>query len=167
MTMATADFHASLLHALQCIGCSHMSLKAEQTASIRHVYEGRDVFVWLPTGYGKSLCYQVLPFLFDHAGRRTDSLVIVVSPLVSLMVDQVHVLRQKGVKAAIMSTLSKFGKDSAALLATEIDLKDSKLLFCAPEAIQRGRWRDAFEQPELAERVVAVVVDEAHCVSKW
>ena len=108
---------------------------------------------------------QVLPFLsFDHAGRRTDSLVVVVSPLVSLMVDQVHVLRQKGFKAAIMSTLSKFGKNSAAL---EIDLKDSKSLFCAPEAIQRDRWRDAFEQPELAETVVAVVVDEAHCVYKW
>ena len=61
------------------------------------------MFVWLLTGYGKSLCYQVLPFLFDHTGRRTDSLVVVVSPLVSLMVDQVHVLQQKGVKAAIMS----------------------------------------------------------------
>ena len=162
-----ADFEATMLYALQCIGCSHLTPKPEQLASVRHVYEGRDVFVWLPTGYGKSLCYQVLPFVFDHKYSRTDSLVVVVSPLVSLMVDQVDGLRQKGVKAAIMSTLSKFGDHSATLLATDTGLKDYKLLFCAPEAIQTGRWRDAFEEPELAQRVVTVVIDEAHCVSKW
>ena len=81
-------FRSRSLHftyAFQCIGCSHLTPKPEQLASVRHVYEGRDVFVWLPSGYGKSLCYQVLPFVFNCKYSRTDSLVVIVSPLVSLM----------------------------------------------------------------------------------
>ena len=70
--------------------------KEEQLSSVKAVYEGNDVFVWLPTGFGKSLCYQILPFVFDHKlgliGSGMSSAVLVVSPLVSLMVDQVQKL---------------------------------------------------------------------------
>ena len=62
-------------------------LKPEQLQAVRHMYEGRDVFLWLPTGFGKSICYEVLPFLFDFNLGKVDtesSSVIVVSPLVSL-----------------------------------------------------------------------------------
>ena len=62
-----------------------MSLKPEQKECI---FDGKDVFVWLPTGFGKSICYEVLPFIFDKNLGTDNSLVIVVSPLVSLMVDQ-------------------------------------------------------------------------------
>ena len=99
-----ADLDATILYALQCIGCSYLTPKPEQL-EVSHVYEGRDVFVWLPTGY---CAIKFLPFVFDHKYSRTDSLVVVVSQLVSLMVDQVDGLRQKGVKAAIISPVGKY-----------------------------------------------------------
>ena len=84
-----------------------------------------------------------------------DSVVIVVSPLVSLMTDQTRSLRSRGVKAAIMSSMGGVEKD---LLATADDLQKSSFLFCAPEAIVCGRWREALEKPELSDRVVAVAI---------
>ena len=62
-------------------------LKPEQLQAVRHMYEGRDVFLWLPTGFGKSICYEVLPFLFDFKLGKIDtesSSVVLVSPLESL-----------------------------------------------------------------------------------
>ena len=167
MAAVVVDFDCAITHALQCLGCPNLTLKPEQRESVRYVYEGKDVFAWLPTGFGKSLCYEMLPFVFDVKRDRSDSMVIVVSPLVSLMIDQVRSLRRRGVEAAIMSTAGASGTECHFLLATEKDLSQSKFLFCAPEALVRGRWREALEQPELSCRIVAVVVDEAHCVSKW
>ena len=62
-----------------------------------------------------------------------------------------------------MSSMGGVEKD---LLATTENLENSSFLFCAPEAIVSGRWREALEKPELTGRVVAVIIDEAHCVSK-
>lgn len=72
-------------------------------------YEGTDVFLWLPTGYGKSICYQALPFFFDYKLKRVSlhsykrSVCVIVSPLISLMIDQVNRLRSIGVGSAILS----------------------------------------------------------------
>ena len=57
---------SALSYALQQLGCEAMMLKPQQQESMKSVYEGKDVFLWLPTGFGKSLCYEVLPFVFDH-----------------------------------------------------------------------------------------------------
>ena len=74
------QFSATLLYALEQLGTP------EQTCSIRAAFSGKDVFVCLPTGFGKSLCYQVLPFMFDHrAGLLGRNVVVVVSPLKALM----------------------------------------------------------------------------------
>ena len=95
------------------------------------------MFVWLPTGYRKSLCYQLLPFIFDFKLRRTEaiaterSIALVISPLVSLMMDQVCSLQARGICAAILSGNTGVNK---ALLATERDITQGKLrlLFTAP-----------------------------------
>ena len=79
----------SISYAPEKIACSTVVLKAEQATCI---YEGKDVFLWLPTGFDKSLCYEVLPFVFDDKLGKDNSVVIVVSPLISLMVDQVQCL---------------------------------------------------------------------------
>ena len=79
------------------------------------------------------------------------------------MVDQARSLRARGVQAAILSSASGVDKD---LIAKEEDLGNSSVLFCAPESIACSRWREAQEKPELSMRVVAVCIDEAHCVSK-
>ena len=62
------------------------------------------MFAWLPCGFGKSLCYEMLSFVFDVKRVCVDSLVIVVCPLVSLMIDEIRSLRRKGVHAAVLST---------------------------------------------------------------
>ena len=79
-----------------------------------------------------SLCYEVLPFVFDDKLARSNSVVIVVSPLISLMLDQVRSLRSRSVRAAIMSSESKIDKE---FLVTDEDIHKCSLLFCAPEAI--------------------------------
>ena len=155
----------SISCALKKIGCPSVTLKYEQMMCIKYIYEKKDVFLWLPTGFGKSLCYKVLPLVFDDKLGKNTSVVIVVSPLISLMLDQVRSLRSRSVRAAIMSSgRSKVDKE---LLATDEDIRECSLLFCAPEAIDTSKWRETIAEPDFSSRVVAIVVDEAHCVSKW
>ena len=90
-----------LVYALSCFGQEKLTLKAKQGEVLTNLYDGRDIFAWFPTGYAKSLCYQLLPFLLDFNLKRTctprvkRSVVIVISSLVSLMVDQVLSLLQR------------------------------------------------------------------------
>ena len=156
------EFDDALAYSLRSLSCSNLSLKTEQREILLNLFAKRNVFAWLPTGYGKSICYQVLPFLLSSSSA---SLVIVVSPLVSLMVEQTRALRKAGVSSAILSTAA--GKVDKTLTATEEDLKTSRLLFTSPEAILCSAWRESVQSKGVAERVVAVAIDEAHCVSKW
>ena len=162
------EFDCAVVYALQQLRCPSMQLKTEQKAAIMAIYEGKDVFVWLPTGFGKSICYTTLPFVFDYKLGRVDSsshsVILVISPLTSLMVDQVVSLRAVGTSAAIITS---GGGVQKALLATEDDLETCSVLFCAPEALVGSRWREAIEKPTISGRIVAVVIDEVHCVSKW
>ena len=167
LSMSDSQFATAVSYAVSKVGKTGIVLKPEQLQAVRHIYEGRDVFLWLPTGFGKSICYEVLPFLFDRKLESECSTVIVVSPLVSLMVDQVADLRLRGVCAAIMSGHKGVHKN---LLATDRDVEAGTfcLLFCAPEAIVGSeKWREMLLRPPLSERVVAVAIDEAHCVSEW
>ena len=95
----TVKFESAISFALRCLDV----LKRQQKEAIKFVWEGKNVFVLLPTGFGKSIIYEILPFLFDHKlGRvesRARSLVIIVSPLISLMADQVGCLRRRGARA--------------------------------------------------------------------
>ena len=162
------EFGRAVAYALQRLDCESLQLKEEQETSLRAMYSGKDTLVWLPTGFGKSICYTALPFLFDYKLGRSDntnSLVLVISPLISLMVDQVVILRAKGVNAAIITSAG--GGIQKELVASERNLEKSSLLFCAPEALIGLRWRDALEMPVISNRIVAVVIDEVHCVSKW
>ena len=145
-----------------------MSLKPEQRMAIQAVYAGSDVFVWLPTGFGKSLCFQTLPFLMDHklglVGTQKSSAVLVVSPLVALMVDQVRSVRSCGVKSSITTSEAGIARE---FRSTEASFTSDSLLYCAPEALMQSKWRDVLRKHAVSSRIVAVVVDEAHCVSKW
>ena len=169
---ATDDFDETLSYALGAIGKKDLCLKDEQELAIWHLYEGY-VFLWLPTGFGKSICFECLPFLFDvKLGRKEDtcscSVVLVISPLVSLMSDQVSSLRKRGVAAAI---LSSHGICDKSFLANDKDLQTPlmfSLLFASPEAvIGATRWRERLMNYPLNDRIVALTIDEAHCVSKW
>ena len=171
-TSCSHNFADGVNYALSKLGMSHLELKSQQKQAIVAVYEGKDVFVFLPTGFGKSVCFQVLPFLFDHKLGLSDGsekrCVIVVSPLVSLMVDQVRSLKSKGVHAVVISSSSRENTIvDREFRATETSLSSASLIFSSLEALTHTKWREALENPVVSHRVCAVVVDEAHCVSKW
>lgn len=165
MATSSRAFCDALSYSLAQLKLS-VSLKEEQKSAIEAVVNGKDVFVCLPTGYGKSLCYQTLPFVFDALRQegRSNSAVLVVSPLIALMEDQVSSLRSRGVKASIITTSTSVVTEN---ISTRRSLAIDSLFYCAPEALITSKWRDAFDMPEFSGRIVAYVVDEAHCVSKW
>ena len=116
----------SISYALEKVACSSVILKPKQAKCVQCIYEGKDVFLWLPTGFGKSLCYELLPFVFDDKIGHDNSVVVVVSPLISLMVDLVQSLRHRSVRAAIMSSGSKVDRE---FLATDEDIRDGRPVF--------------------------------------
>ncbi len=125
-----------------------------QLEAMQAVLAGRDSVVVLPTGGGKSLCYQVPAVVLD-------GLAVIVSPLISLMKDQVDALVECGIPAAaINSTLSASEKSD---IATEIRSGRLKLLYVAPERLCTERMLDFLTEA----RVSMIAIDEAHCISAW
>ena len=173
MAVGEKAFTDAVLFVFLRIGKPEITLKAQMLEAIRHMYEGKDVFLWLPTGFGKSVCYEVLPFVMDHkrgklgTGQTNYSVVLVISPLVSLMIDQVSSLRERGVTAAILSGHPGVPVELQASVPDVCAIRFS-LLYAAPEAIIRvDKWRTVLLNPPLSELIVAIAIDEAHCVSKW
>lgn len=134
----------------------HQGLRPGQAEALRAVLAGRDVLVVLPTGGGKSLCFQ-LPALLDPPG-----LTLVVSPLIALMADQVAALRARGVAAAALHAQVPAAEAAASLRAA--CQGRLRLLYLAPERLaQSPALRAALARAPLRR----VVVDEAHCVIRW
>jgi ATP-dependent DNA helicase RecQ len=125
-----------------------------QEAVVDHVVAGGDALVLMPTGGGKSLCYQIPSLVRPGTG-------IVVSPLIALMQDQVAALAQLGVRAAFLNSTLDAGAARAterALLAGELDL-----LYVAPERLTTPRCLDLLDRAQIA----LFAIDEAHCVAQW
>ncbi len=128
--------------------------RGQQQAVIEHLVAGEDALVLMPTGGGKSLCYQIPALLRDGVG-------VVISPLIALMQDQVNALLQLGVNAAFLNssqTLEQARAVERQLLAGELDL-----LYIAPERLTTARTARLFGQIKIA----LFAIDEAHCVSQW
>jgi ATP-dependent DNA helicase RecQ len=130
-----------------------------QREAVQAALDGRDSLVVMPTGAGKSLCYQLPALAAD--GDPTRPLVIVVSPLIALMADQWQRLRDAGVRAAMLASGMADGHNAAAL--REIESGDAQLVLAAPERFASRPFRAALE----SRRVGLFVVDEAHCVAEW
>ena len=146
----------------------YASLRDKQKESILGFVRGRDVFVSLPTGSGKSLCYSILPKVFDRVKKKMkpSSIVIVVSPLISLMKDQVHSLATKGIRAAFVT--KETTKDCANSVEQQLHEGAYQLVFFSPEALLCDDvWREMIQTSIYQENVVAFVVDEAHLIKKW
>jgi ATP-dependent DNA helicase RecQ len=128
--------------------------RPHQREIIEHLIGGGDAFVLMPTGGGKSLCYQ-LPAL------HREGLCIVVSPLISLMKDQVDALLANGVRAALYN--STLGAAEARSVLARLHRGELDLLYVAPERMMRPGFIHSLEAPGAG----LIAIDEAHCVSQW
>ena len=132
----------------------YSGFRGQQEAVVEHTAGGGDSLVLMPTGGGKSLCYQIPALLREGVG-------VVVSPLIALMRDQVEALRQTGVRAACLNSSLSFREArevEAALDAGRLDL-----LYVAPERLLGERTLDRLSRL----RIALFAIDEAHCVSQW
>ncbi|UNK41790.1 DNA helicase RecQ [Luteimonas sp. S4-F44] len=132
----------------------HAAFRGEQAAIVEHVAAGFDALVLMPTGGGKSMCYQVPALLRDGVG-------IVVSPLIALMQDQVDALLQSGVRAAYLN--STLDAETAQRVERELLAGELDLLYVAPERLLTPRFLSLLDRAPLA----LFAIDEAHCVSQW
>ncbi|WP_426804970.1 DNA helicase RecQ [Stenotrophomonas sp. SrG] len=128
--------------------------RGPQQAIVEHVAAGNDALVLMPTGGGKSLCYQVPSLLREGTG-------IVISPLIALMQDQVEALRQLGVRAEYLN--STLDGETAARVERELAAGELELLYVAPERLLTGRFLSLLARS----RIALFAIDEAHCVSQW
>ena len=132
----------------------HSSFRAQQEDIITAVLEKKDVVVLLPTGGGKSICFQI-PALLN------EGICIVISPLIALMQDQVKNLKSKGIKAETIPSGAK--QDDLITLFDNIKFGGVKFLYLSPERLQ-----SKFIQQKIKElNVNLIAIDEAHCISEW
>ena len=153
---------ASVCHTILREVFGYPEFRGPQQAIIEHVAGGGDALVLMPTGGGKSLCYQIPALARQRAGQGVT---IVISPLIALMHDQVGALAEAGVSAAFLN--SSLSGEEAAQVEKRLLRGDITLLYAAPERITTPRFLaqlDAlFERGGLA----LFAIDEAHCVSQW
>lgn len=130
------------------------TFRAPQQEVIERLIAGEDLFLVMPTGGGKSLCYQV-PAL------HRDGVAIVVSPLISLMKDQVDALLANGVRAACLN--SSLSSAEARQVSRQMDSGELDLLYVAPERLMMPEFLERLASSRLA----LIAIDEAHCISQW
>src|SRR3972149_10705188 len=135
-----------------CFG--YDNFRGHQEKIIHHLISGKDALVLMPTGGGKSICYQIPAMIRSGVG-------VVISPLIALMQDQVDAVRQLGIRAAFLNSSLNAGESSAVerqMLAGQLDL-----LYVAPERLLTPTFQELLKQAPLA----LFAIDEAHCVSQW
>ena len=136
----------------------YATFKGEQEAVVAHVTAGGDALVLMPTGGGKSLCYQLPALLREGVG-------IVVSPLIALMQDQVDTLKQLGVRAAFLN--SSQDVDEAREITAQLMRGHLQIVYVAPERLLMASFLALLEQIQEGAGIALFAIDEAHCVSQW
>ena len=130
------------------------SFRGPQETIIQTIVEGDDALVLMPTGGGKSLCYQIPALVRPGCG-------VVISPLIALMQDQVNAMRELGVRASFLN--STLDAATAADVERALLLSELDLVYIAPERLTQSRTLDLLKRCEIA----LFAIDEAHCVSQW
>src|SRR5512139_4245407 len=136
----------------------YASFRGAQQAIVEHVAAGGDALVLMPTGGGKSLCYQLPALLRNGVG-------IVVSPLIALMQDQVDALSQLGVQAAFLN--SSLDVTAARQVYSRLYRGELKLLYVAPERLMQDSFLELLDSLRNENSLALFAIDEAHCVSQW
>lgn len=132
------------------------SFRFNQEEIINTIMQKRDAFVLMPTGGGKSLCYQIPALLFP-------GLTVVISPLIALMKDQVDALRLNGIKAAYLN--SSLDEEEADSIFEQLNKNEIKLLYVSPERLMNNNRQFLVYLRDL--KISLFAIDEAHCISHW
>jgi len=146
-----------LSRALEKFG--HGSLRPGQAEVIADIFSGKPVIALMPTGAGKSLCYQLPAVVLGERGGVT----LVVSPLIALMKDQVDALRARGIPAVALTSAAS--SEEQREIIDGIRAGVYTLVYVAPERFRSPRFVDALYA--IAARIALVAIDEAHCISEW
>ena len=173
MAAAIDHFHCALEYALDKLGKAELSLKEAQYEALKSVvFQGKDTICILPTGYGKSLIYQLLPYVFDYfsSSEENSSSIIVVSPLNALMQDQINKLRgHLNVRVLKDQRYSAGEKDDNSTTTIDHFKVPPQILFAHPEVLIENRniFTNVLKSKIYKESVKAIVIDEAHLVVEW
>ena len=154
----SADTPHSILHEV----FGYAAFRGEQGSIVEHVTAGGDALVLMPTGGGKSLCYQVPAIARHRAGRGVT---VVVSPLIALMHDQVGALEEAGVHALFLN--STLTSEEAQRVERELMSARVVLLYAAPERVTNPRFLAMLDSLHQRGLLGLFAIDEAHCVSQW
>lgn len=164
-------FHKAIKFSLEKLGKPERELKREQYNAIRTIcFEKKGVLAVLPTGFGKSLIYQILPGIFDFVRsgcepERQDSVVLVVSPLSALMRDQLKKLEAFLNVCILQSIVEDEGEQKATIPK---NVNKCSLVFAHPEVyVDNKSVAKMLKRKEFNRKVQAIVVDEAHLVLQW
>ena len=152
----------SLAHTVLQDAFGYEHFRGSQQAIVEHVVGGSDALVLMPTGGGKSLCYQIPAIVRQQMGHGTT---IVISPLIALMHDQVSAMHEIGVEAAYLNSTLDFDQTrdvEQRLLAGGITL-----LYVAPERLNTPRFLGLMDELHAMQKLALFAIDEAHCVSQW
>ncbi|WP_108954868.1 DNA helicase RecQ [Streptomyces fragilis] len=152
-TVTETDAGGRALEALRKV-FGYESFRGEQQAVVDHVVSGGDAVVLMPTGGGKSLCYQIPALVRPGTG-------VVVSPLIALMQDQVDALRAAGVRAGFLNSTQDF--DEQRLVEAQFQAGELDLLYLAPERLRLESTLNLLSRG----RISLFAIDEAHCVAQW
>ena len=153
-TSPNAACNAPVLHAALRQHFGHTAFREGQAAAIQALLDGSDVVLVMPTGSGKSLCYQL-------AALMLPGTTLVISPLIALMKDQVDALEKRGIAATFLNSSLDGGEMSNRLAGVRSGRY--KLVYIAPERFRNRRFVDALAEA----KVDLLAVDEAHCISQW
>ncbi|GAB3379852.1 DNA helicase RecQ [Massilia agri] len=149
----TSELQARALHVLETV-FGYPAFRGQQAEIVEHVAGGGDALVLMPTGGGKSLCYQIPALLREGVG-------VVVSPLIALMQDQVDALEEVGVRAAFLNSTQTF--EETLRIERLVRNGEIDLVYVAPERLLTQRCLELFDASPIA----LFAIDEAHCVSQW
>jgi ATP-dependent DNA helicase RecQ len=140
----------------------YTAFRGQQEQIVSHVAAGHDALVLMPTGGGKSLCYQVPAIARQRSGFGVT---IVVSPLIALMHDQVGALHEAGVAAAFLNSV--LDAQQAQTVESDLLADQLTLLYAAPERVTTPRFLELLARLHARGKLALFAIDEAHCVSQW
>ena len=139
-------------------------LLPEQQEAIKAFFKGKNVFVNLPTGFGKSLIFQSLPIVADIVSGKPhgSSIIVVISPLRSLMEDQVQYLNSICIPAIAITDVED------PEIIQQVLNGNFLVVFGSPECLlSTALWRGIFKSESFSEMLIGVAIDEAHCITQW